>query len=71
MVYALYAICIHIYIYVKCMYNGIYVFIMICVYIMVYIYIYIHDDLCTFQDRRMFMTQASTAYNATFYILHI
>ena len=31
-----------IYIYVKCMYNGIYVFIMICVYIMVYIYIYIY-----------------------------
>ena len=59
----------YIYIYVKCMYNGIYVFIMICVYIMVYIYI--HDDLCTFQDRRMFMTQASTAYNDTFYILHI
>lgn len=53
------------------MYNGIHVFIMICVYIYNGVYIYIHDDLCTFQDRRMFMTQASTAYNATFYILHI
>ena len=66
-----YMLYVYVYIYVKCMYNGIHVFIMICVYIYNGVYIYIHDDLCTFQDRRMFMTQASTAYNDTFYILHI